>query len=666
MRTHVPRWTALFLIFVTLIAPLFVAAPAHAQEKSLVWDRFDVDIVVNQDGTFDVAEAQSIRFTAGTFTFGTRTIPFEKLTFIDNWAITDSEGHTYRYASGSEPYTFSVADEGYRYSIRWNFPQLADKTVTYTLRYQVHGGLRYYEGGDQLWWQAIYGDRSFPVLEGRVRVSVPSPAVIDNAAFYVNVSNAENAVSTTVMADNRTAIFDLDRRLNSGEQMEARVQFTPGVVAGSPAAWQADADAATAAQEAAATYRETWGPIATLGLGALGALFLFSGPALLYLLWFKLGRDKPVEMVADYIPEPPDTTPPGMVGALLDEQVDMEDILSTLVDLAQRKIISITEEATGTILRSKDFVYRLERAVPPELLPYEKMLLDSVFGKKHERRLSDLKNSFYTELPKIKKVLYEDITEAGYFTRNPESVRTQYGCLGGAALALAAVVGIVLLGAFGDLTAAAILPGFGLGVTAIGLVILARFMPRKTDQGSESAAKWQAFRTYLKDIEKYSDLEQQKAIWDRWLPYAIAFGFEKNYIRKFEQVQAPAPGWYIPGAENYGPYRRRYYGGQSVGGPVTDAGKGIPGMGMPRPAEGGGGLGGGLGDMSGNIGTSLAGMSAGLGGMLSSASNTFTSRPASTSSSGGGWSGGSSGGGGFSGGGSFGGGGGGGGGGGFG
>ena len=38
-----------------------------AQEKSLVWERFDVDIVIRPDGSFDVNEHQTIRFTRGTF-----------------------------------------------------------------------------------------------------------------------------------------------------------------------------------------------------------------------------------------------------------------------------------------------------------------------------------------------------------------------------------------------------------------------------------------------------------------------------------------------------------------------------------------------------------------------------------------------------------------------
>jgi uncharacterized membrane protein len=217
--------------------------------------------------------------------------------------------------------------------------------------------------------------------------------------------------------------------------------------------------------------------------------------------------------------------------------------------------------------------------------------------------------------------------------------------MGVLALVGAFVVGGILAATFGDLTGAAVLPGVGLGVTAIGLLILAQRMPRKSEHGAEVAARWRAFKRYLQNIDKYSDLEAQKVIWDRWLPYAIAFGIDREYIRKFEAVNAPAPGWYIPSPTMYEPYRRRYYGRPWVGGPVT-GGPVMTGGG----SEGGGdgkSIGGGLGDLSRGLGTSLTSMSAGLGALLSSASSTMTSRPASSSSSGG-WS---SSGGGFSGGG---------------
>lgn len=79
------------------------------------------------------------------------------------------------------------------------------------------------------------------------------------------------------------------------------------------------------------------GAVDTLAFGALGLLFMLGGPAGLYVLWYKFGRDQPVAMVADYLPEPPDTLTPGMAGTLLDEAVDMEDIIATLVDFARRR-----------------------------------------------------------------------------------------------------------------------------------------------------------------------------------------------------------------------------------------------------------------------------------------------------------------------------------------
>ena len=168
-------------------------------------------------------------------------------------------------------------------------------------------------------------------------------------------------------------------------------------------------------------------------------------------------------------------------------------------------------------------------------------------------------------MPALKSALYDEVTAQGFFARSPEKVRNQYGCLGVCLLALAGLFGVGLMSLFGGLTGAAVLPGIGLGATAFGCLLLSRFMPRKTDEGAELAARWQAFKRYLRDIDRYSDLEEQKELWDRWLPFAIAFGVDSQYIRKFEAVDAPAPGWYIPHPTMYGPYRGWYYGAGHAG-----------------------------------------------------------------------------------------------------
>jgi len=285
------------------------AHPAFAQEKSLLWDRFDVDIIIRRDGTFEVTEHQAIRFTRGAFTFGYREIPTRYVDSIDGWTLTDAGGNRYRLAnSGKEPYTFTVTDKGPRYAVYWYFPPISGRSETFTLAYTVRGGLRYYEGGDQLWWQAIYGDRSFPVQAGRV--NVVAPATIHEWAAYTNRGeawqDAREIASATRLESGREIAYVIDGSLAPGQAFEVRVEFTPGVVAGEPQPWQIRADAEAAAREAELSFRARWGPLLTLLFGALGLLFLLGGPAALYLLWYRLGRDKPVEMVADYLPEPPD------------------------------------------------------------------------------------------------------------------------------------------------------------------------------------------------------------------------------------------------------------------------------------------------------------------------------------------------------------------------
>src|SRR5262249_4059736 len=103
MRVRV-RWTVLWLLLLLAVSAGPVLSPvAYAQEQTLLWQRFDVDIEVMRDGTFEVAEHQDIRFTSGTFHSGYRNIPINNFDYIDDWAIKDDDGNVYTLTnSGSE------------------------------------------------------------------------------------------------------------------------------------------------------------------------------------------------------------------------------------------------------------------------------------------------------------------------------------------------------------------------------------------------------------------------------------------------------------------------------------------------------------------------------------------------------------------------------------
>jgi hypothetical protein len=205
-------------------------------------------------------------------------------------------------------------------------------------------------------------------------------------------------------------------------------------------------------------------------------------------------------------------------------------------------------------------------------------------------------------------------------------------------------------------------------ILAIILIVISSRMPKKTQQGAEEAAKFRAFRTYLADIDKYENIDAKNTIFQQYLPYAIAFGLEEEYTRKFAQAGSATPSWYepVPGSGGLpGGYGRgRGFGGA---GPVIIWGNSpFGGSGGGGGSSDGGGSGGGGGvnmpdlqDMSDSASRNLGNSSNSLFGMLGAAAAAFASASSSGGASGGGHSFGGGGGfgGGFSGGGGFGGGG---------
>ena len=232
--------------------------------------------------------------------------------------------------------------------------------------------------------------------------------------------------------------------------------------------------------------------------------------------------------------------------------------------------------------------------------------------------------------------MYKEVTQRGFFSRSPEAVRQSYGC---GALLLIGVMSFAAFLSYNFTTTiteelfAMFLAG-SLLVFPVGLLIAARYMPRKTDLGSRTAAQFEAFKRYLGNIQKYADVENAKDQFEKYLPYAIAFGLEKSWVLNFSRMETemPVPVWYHP----FYPTMTQSGGRRGLGRPASTGGGGAPS----------------LDDAAGRMFGGLESMSTGLFTMLDQAASTFTSAPSSTGSGGGGgggFSGGGGGGGGSSG-----------------
>ena len=614
----------IILLIAVLSIFLVVFQPASAQLKTFRWEDWESDITLQENGDFEVEETHTLEFSGEPFTFGFRTIRTGGSggnDAIKNIAVREGD-IIYTESSSNAPHTYTVSQDGDEITIRWYFePALGQNT--YTFSYTVEGGVSVSVGqegeSDEIFWTIVPDDHPGLVSQSSATIHLPEgvqPQQYTGTTDYIVAGYQNNeqsdAILTQVSDDGRTITYENTRPLVEGQSLAIRAQFATGLLNIPTSQWQ---------------QQQQIGDTISLSLFVISLFLLVGGPLLVLLLWYLRGRDPQLTVVVpEFISEPPDNLPPAVVGTLIDEKADMQDIVSTLIDLANRGYVTMTEEDTNHLFA------RTEKR-ENDLRPYEKRFLKDIFGGNDERSLNDLRYKFADKLPNLRKMVYQELVNEKLVPASPHSVRTSYGCFAGIIFAAAVISFFALTALFAETVGTIACIPLTLGVTGLIMLIASRHMPKKTAKGTEAAAKWNAFKQYLKNIERYSDLEQSSEIFAAYLPYAVAFGLERTWIRKFSAVPTtPIPGWYIP-------YYGGYYGGFGGGTATSSAGSG-PSQ-VPT-----------LQGMSGGLTGGLTGMSAGLTRMLNSTSSVLKSTPPSTRSggSGGGFSGGFSGGG-FSGGG---------------
>ncbi|MGH2550353.1 MAG: DUF2207 domain-containing protein, partial [Thermomicrobiales bacterium] len=83
---HLLRVTAAALILAISLMAVF-ATPHPAFAASARYSAFDVDLTVQNDGSYHVEETQTVEFTGGPFQRGHRDIPLDRTGGITNVAV---------------------------------------------------------------------------------------------------------------------------------------------------------------------------------------------------------------------------------------------------------------------------------------------------------------------------------------------------------------------------------------------------------------------------------------------------------------------------------------------------------------------------------------------------------------------------------------------------
>jgi uncharacterized membrane protein len=241
--------------------------------------------------------------------------------------------------------------------------------------------------------------------------------------------------------------------------------------------------------------------------------------------------------------QPPDRSRPAQMGLIIDERADTLDITATIVDLAVRGYLKITDLSKHGWFGHVD--WQLDRLKPADgaLLEYERIVLDGLFETGPTRALSDLKNKFYKHLNEARAALYRDAVARGWFPRNPETVRTVWRLTG-----LATIVAGVLLVIYLEKILGQGPLGIPVAVGGFLLLIAGRLMPRRTAPGSELLFRSLGFAKYIKTAEVQSQAFAERAnIFTEYLPYAMVFKCVDRWARAFQDIdmQAATAGWYV-------------------------------------------------------------------------------------------------------------------------
>jgi uncharacterized membrane protein YgcG len=557
------------------------AWPTPLAARSLTIESFDADILVNGDGTIRVTEIIRPRFV-GSWNGIYRSIPIEYRTpqgfnytlFLDILTVTDDAG---------KPLKYELSRERHYRKVKVWVPGATNATRTVVLRYQVRNGLKFFEEHDELYWNVTGDEWQVPIQAATARIELPPGVTGLRAVAFTGVYGSREQAARVELGVSDVTVRML-RRLDFREGLTVAVGWDPGVVhRPGPMA------------QFALFLRSNW--MFLLPLGVL---------VVMVCLWYARGRDPRRRPIAPQY-EPPEGLTPAELGTLVDNSPDMRDITATLVDLAVRGYLQIEEHEEKALLglrttREYRFSIRKSASDWSELQPHEQALLDALFagGVRRSVSSSTLEHSFYVHLPRIRDRIFSRLLERRYYPQRPDKVKQRYvlvGILvgflvgGGEVLAGSYLGQSLLPAALSAVLSAACTIGFGL------------VMPARTVRGTRTLEGVLGFEEFLSRVEgeRLQRMAKTPEMFEKYLPYAMALGVEKNWARAFEGIYRQPSDWYV-GGDPHAFHPRAFVSslGQMsdqtasamTSGPRSSGGSGFDGGGS---GGGGGSSGGGMG-----------------------------------------------------------------------
>ncbi len=260
-----------------------------------------------------------------------------------------------------------------------------------------------------------------------------------------------------------------------------------------------------------------------------------------YYRWYKIKNTFP-----KIIRKPYWNYHPFLTGFLIDKKIDSSDLIAGIIYLAQKRYIEIKKEKKDGLILDKDKYYFYLR-VPKYVVEDEldrlliKLIFLSDFGDKIKRHGFYLKKDLETlinnpnEVGRRRRTLKKWLIEYSKKNNILEKKDLLSFDWGGKIKYIDFILTIIFI----------TLILVSKGVILYLLIIL--FLPfaflgyRYSKRGWEIKYRLESFKRFLKDGELLPEEKTQEKFFE-FLPYAYAFEVEKDWIKKFDNIEIPE--WY--------------------------------------------------------------------------------------------------------------------------
>ncbi|MBI3620091.1 DUF2207 domain-containing protein [Candidatus Roizmanbacteria bacterium] len=472
---------------------------------------FNSFIRVLTDGRIEVSERIVYDFYANSRHGIYRDIPYVKYT-----ADRKKARMTIVIGGVTEPgtkavYPFTTEDDGERLRLKIGDPNtLITGVHAYVIAYTVSGGLTYFNDHDELYWNSTGTGWQIPMEKATSEVALPEgivPAEIRAACYTGSYGSMQQSCRHSAIR--QTVNFETDSYLLPGQGLSTVVGFSKGIV-----------------QVVRPTviipfYERPVGRV-VIAVIFVAALWWYVGyPIWIAVKWWRCGRDpKPTTGEVRAWFEPPRlasgrSLTPSEAGVLIDETADQADVFALIIHLASRGYFKIVEKKEGDFYFIKRKGYDRDQS----LLPFELTFLSEMFSAEDEVRIKD--KALYLTVAQVKKEIYQGLVDAELFLKNPNTIRLFYTVIAGFSLFT------------GNLP------------LLVSSLVFGLRLPRKTQKGADANAVVKSLRNFLKSQERQLNFQgKHQLLFEKLLAYAVAFGIEREWVKRFESLDLTYPVWY--------------------------------------------------------------------------------------------------------------------------